>query len=87
VVSEAIWKDASVVAGKAGGIPMQISEDMLEYLASGIEDCAREVLSLLRDEARRKEFGEEGRERVRGEFLTPRMIRDKLQLARGLVSS
>ncbi len=87
VVSEALWKGTPVVAGKVGGIPMQIPDDMQEYLVSGIEDCARMVLSLLRDETRRKEFGEKGRERVRGEFLTPRLIRDELRLIRSLVSS
>lgn len=87
VISEALWKGTPVVAGKVGGIPMQIPDDMREYLVSGIEDCVRMVLSLLRDEARRKEFGEKGRERVREEFLTPRLIRDELRLIRSLVSS
>lgn len=87
VVSEALWKGTPVVAGKVGGIPMQIPDDMQGYLVSGIEDCARMVLSLLGDEALRKEFGVKGRERVQEKFLTPRLIRDELRLISSLVSS
>jgi trehalose synthase len=87
VISEALWKGTPVVAGKVGGIPMQIPDEMQGYLVSDIEDCARMVLSLLGDEALRKDFGVKGRERVQEKFLTPRLIRDELRLIRSLVFS
>jgi trehalose synthase len=86
VVSEALWKGTSVVAGKVGGIPSQIPDDMQGYLVTGIESCAKAILSLLRDEPRRKEFGEKGRQWVQRKYLTPRLIRDQLKLIKTIVS-
>ncbi len=87
VVSEALWKETPVVAGNVGGIRMQIPDDMKGFLVSSVEDCAGSLLRLLNDEALRKEFGEKGREKVRKDFLYPRMIRDDLRLIKRLVSS
>ncbi|MEW6657269.1 MAG: glycosyltransferase [Thermodesulfobacteriota bacterium] len=86
VVSESLWKETPVVAGKVGGIPLQVPEGMHDYLVSSVEECAEKILSLLRDETERKEYGKEGKELVRRKFLTPRLIRDELSLIRSLVS-
>lgn len=86
VVSEALWKGTSVVAGKVGGIPSQIPDEMQGYLVTSVEDCAKMVVLLLRDESRRKEFGEKGKQWVQKRFLTPRLIRDELKLIKSLVS-
>src|SRR5215472_2339022 len=43
VVSEALWKEKPVVAGRAGGISMQFPEGFDEYLVDGVEDCARRI--------------------------------------------
>ena len=80
VVSEALWKGKPVVAGRAGGIPMQFPETYQDYLVSDVEGCAKKTLDLLENAEARKAFGEAGRERVRKEFLLPRLIRDELSL-------
>ena len=49
VVSEALWKAKPVVAGKAGGIPIQFPEGYEDYLVSDVEECARRVVELLED--------------------------------------
>jgi trehalose synthase len=80
VVSEALWKEKPVVAGRAGGIPMQFPEGFDEYLVDGVEDCARRITHLLHHLGERGRFGRAGRERVRSEFLLPRLARDELKL-------
>ena len=71
VVSEALWKRKPVVAGRAGGIPMQFPETYQKYLVSDVEGCAKSALELLEDAEERKAFGEAGQEKVRKEFLLP----------------
>ena len=81
VVAEALWKATPMVAGNAGGIPMQMSGRLSDYLVTDIEDCARKVVHLLRNPDLASELGKEGRENVRRDFLMPRLIRDELALA------
>jgi trehalose synthase len=80
VVSEALWKEKPVVAGRAGGIPMQFPEGFDEYLVDGVEDCAKGITHLLHHLGERGRFGRAGRERVRSQFLLPRLARDELKL-------
>lgn len=85
VVSEAFWKEKPVVAGKAGGIPMQYPEGFEVNLVESVEDCAQRVINLLRQPGHRGAFGRAGREHVRRHFLLPRLIRDELRLIKQLI--
>lgn len=87
VVAEALWKATPMVAGNAGGIPMQMTGRLSDYLVTGIEDCAQKVVHLLRNPALASELGKEGRENVRRNFLMPRLIRDELALAERVLRS
>jgi trehalose synthase len=86
VVSEALWKGRPVVAGRAGGIPMQFPEGYQDYLVSDIEGCAKKTLRLLEDAEEGRAFGKAGQERVRKEFLLPRLIRDELRLIKEVMN-
>ncbi len=84
VVSEALWKQRPVVAGRVGGIPMQLVEGETGYLVDNVEECADRVLELLRDPAKARRMGAAGREYVRERFLITRYLRDYLQIFRTL---
>ncbi|MFW5888385.1 MAG: glycosyltransferase [Patescibacteria group bacterium] len=79
-VSEALWKGVPVVAGNVGGIPNQIKEGRNGFLVKNIEECADKVTELLKNEKKRKEMGEYGREYVRENFLITRHLLDYIKL-------
>jgi trehalose synthase len=85
VVSEALWKEKPIVAGAAGGIPMQFPAGYEENLVDGVEQCAQRVLFLLDNPDAAARFGRAGREKVRQEFLLPRLIRDDMRLIRDVL--
>jgi trehalose synthase len=80
VVSEALWKETPVVAGKAGGIPLQMADQVGGFLVDSVEECATAVVRLLRNREEAKTLGRQGRERVREHFLLPRLLLNELSL-------
>jgi trehalose synthase len=84
VVSESLWKGTPVVAGRAGGIPMQMPEGTGGRLGTSTEECARALLELLADRELAHGLGTSGREHVREHFLLPRLLRDELRLLASL---
>jgi trehalose synthase len=68
------------VAGRAGGIPLQMSEGVGGLLVDSVEECAKAMLTLLGDRELAAELGRSGRERVREHFLLPRLLLDELRL-------
>jgi trehalose synthase len=79
-VTEALWKGRPTVAGNVGGIPLQIEDGVSGYLVNSPQECADRCLEILRDPELGKKLGREGKEHARREFLTPRLLRDWLQL-------
>ena len=82
VVSEALWKGIPVVAGNAGGIPMQMTGDLSDYLVDTLEEAADKVVYLLENRETATELGKEGKDNVKNNFLMPRLIRDELALVK-----
>jgi trehalose synthase len=85
-VTEALWKGRPTVAGNVGGIPLQIEDGVSGYLVNSPQECAERCLEILEDPELGKKLGREGKEHARREFLTPRLLRDWLQLVTGLES-
>ncbi|MEW6637154.1 MAG: glycosyltransferase [Actinomycetota bacterium] len=87
VVSEALWKGTPVVAGRAGGIPLQMQNGAGGFLVDSVEECAAKTLRLLRDPEEGAELAERGRELVRERFLLTRLIADELRLYGALLGA
>ncbi len=83
-VSEALWKGVPVVAGRVGGIPMQIGAEEGGRLVDSVDGAAQACLELLEDGALRSKMGAAGQERVRRNFLSTRNLRDYLMLFQAL---
>jgi trehalose synthase len=86
VVSEALWKEAPMVAGRTGGIPMQFPDEYRGYLVDSVETCADGILDLLEHPEICARFGAAGQERVRQRFLLPRLVRDELALIESVMA-
>jgi trehalose synthase len=79
-VSEALWKGKPVIAGAAGGIPLQITHKYSGVLTHSVEGAAYWLKQLLHAPAFAKKLGENGREHVRENFLLTRHLREYLLL-------
>lgn len=77
-VSEAMWKGKAVVAGAAGGIPLQIAHGVTGFLVNSIEGAAFRARQLLNNPDLAKRMGEAAKEFVRTNFLITRQTRDYL---------
>jgi trehalose synthase len=79
-VSEALWKARPTVAGRVGGIVVQITDGETGWLVGTPEECAAACIEVLRDPAEARARALRGKEHVRRHFLTPRLLRDWLTL-------
>lgn len=61
---------------------MQFPAGYEDYLLRGVEECAGRLLFLLDNPQVAADFGRARREKVRQEFLLPRLVRDELRLIR-----
>jgi len=86
VVAEALWKETLVIAGNVGGIPLQMTGELSNYLVDSVEECAEKIVYLLKNPAVAKRLGQEGKEIVRQNFLMPRLVRDELSLVKSLIA-
>jgi trehalose synthase len=79
-VTEALWKGRPMVAGRAGGIVDQIQDGETGYLVDSVADCAEACSRILADPAAARAMALRGKELVRRNFLSPRLLRDYLAL-------
>jgi len=86
VVSEALWKETPVIAGNAGGIPLQMTGELSDYLVNSVEECADKLVYLLQNPDVRERVGKAGKRIVQRDFLISRLARDELRLIKSLVS-
>ena len=79
-VSEALWKARPTVAGRVGGIVAQVEDGQTGWLVDSAEACAAACLEILDAPAEARTRALAGKEHVRRNFLTPRLLRDWLAL-------
>ena len=83
-VSEALWKVRPMVAGNVGGIPLQVHDAKTGYLVNSADECADRVQAILREPDLGRSLARAGKEHVRKNFLTPRLLRDWMQIFKDL---
>jgi len=79
-VTEALWKGRPTIGGDVGGIPLQIVDGEGGFLVDSAEQCAERSLEILADPELGKRLGRAGKEHARKEFLSPRLLRDWMEL-------
>jgi len=79
-VTEALWKGRPTIGGNVGGIPLQITDGESGFLVDSAEQCAQRCLEILADPELGKRLGRAGKEHARREFLSPRLLRDWVEL-------
>jgi trehalose synthase len=77
-VTEALWKSRPTIGGDVGGIPLQIVDGQTGFLVGSSEECARRCVQLLEGPEEAREMARRGKQHVRHDFLTPRLLRDWL---------
>jgi trehalose synthase len=87
VVSETLWKGTPMVAGRTGGIPLQLRDGETGRLATTVEEFAEAVGELLRDPDEARALGLRGRRAVAERFLITRLLRDQLELFASVLST
>lgn len=86
VISEALWKAKALVGSEAGGIPLQLDYGRAGAIAGTTQEFADAIGGLLDDPGARKRLGRAGKERVRDQFLTTRLLNDHLRLMGALAN-
>ena len=79
-VTEAMWKGAAVVGGRAGGIAHQIEDGVNGFLVDNVEEAADRIVTLLKDRSLASRLGQKAKETVRKRFLMTRLMEDWLDL-------
>ena len=81
-VTEALWKGKPVVATNVGGIPLQISDSENGFLVEpqDAEGFADRVVQVLENKEMAEKMGRRGKEVVKENFLTTRLLLDYLDL-------
>jgi trehalose synthase len=86
-VTEALWKTRPTVAGRVGGIVAQIQDGETGWLVDSSTACAAACKEILADPVAARERALRGKEFVRRNFLTPRLLRDWLVLFNRLLGN
>ncbi len=79
-VAEAMWKGKPVVGGAAGGITLQVIDDVTGYTVHSVEGAAFRIRYLLNNPDVIARMGKAGQEYIRSEFLIIRHLADYLSL-------
>ncbi|MCH8090386.1 MAG: glycosyltransferase [Chloroflexi bacterium] len=80
-----LWHGKPVIAGRAGGLCLQVIDGETGFLIDTTEECAEKVVMLLKDPALSVKLGERAKEHVRKNFLITRYVRDSLLVYRELL--
>jgi len=84
-VTEAMWKQKPVIAGNVGGIKLQINNGENGFLVNSPKQAGEKIVELIKHPKLREKLGKQAKNTVKERFLTPRLLRDYLDLFTELV--
>lgn len=79
-MTEAMWKEKAMVAGKTSGSLLQIKNGKTGILVSSSKETAKAIVRLLRNKKMRDQLGKAARKSVKQKFLFPRFLLDNLKI-------
>jgi len=79
-VTEALWKGVPVVATKAGGIPLQVIDHVTGFLVDDLKNAAEKTEILIRRPWLARQFGRNGYEHVKNNFLITKALKNYLRM-------
>jgi len=79
-VTEALWKGVPVVATKAGGIPLQVIDYVTGFLVDDLKNVAEKTKILIRRPWLARQFGRNGSEHVKNNFLITKALKNYLRM-------
>ncbi len=81
-VTEALWKETPVISTGVGGISLQLEDGVNGYQVGpeDYDEAAKKTADLLQDEEKRIKMGKAGKEKVKDNFLMPRLVDDWLDI-------
>jgi len=87
-VAEALWKGTPVVASAVGGIPLQLSDGQGGFLVdpTDYDTCADRIVYLLEHPDEATEMAQRGKEHIRRDFLTTRLLGHWLEIMEELIA-
>ena len=80
-VSEGMWKGKPVIGGNVGGIRLQIEDGESGFLVDSPEEAGERIAQLLADPDICADIGRNAKDRVRDNFLLPRLLYDYMEAA------
>lgn len=79
-VAEAMYKGAAVIGGDVGGIRYQITDGENGFLVSSVDEAAERMVTLIKDEKRRREMGRKAAQDARDNYLLTRYLEQHLDM-------
>jgi trehalose synthase len=79
-VTEAMWKEKTVIGGNVGGIKKQIINGINGFLVSTPEETAERIVQLFKEPSLIRRTGNQAKETVMRKFLITRLLKDYLKL-------
>ena len=79
-VTEALWKGVPVVATKVGGIPLQVIDYVTGFLVDDLKNAAEKTEILIRRPWLARQFGRNGFEHVKNNFLITKALKNYLRM-------
>ena len=87
VVTEAMWKEKTIVGGPASGIRKQIVHGKNGFITENPEGLAKCIINLLEHPEKRKRMGKAAKASVAKNFLLPRLLLDHLKLYKSVLKN